>query len=181
MKYYIIAGEASGDLHGSKVMESIKKLDKEANFRFWGGEKMKGIGGDIVKHINQLSFMGFWEVLKNILKILKNINFCKSDINTYQPDKIIYIDYPGFNMVIAKWAKKNGYQNHFYISPQIWAWKESRIKKIKRDIDFLYVILPFEKEYYKNKHNLNVHYVGHPLVEIINKEKKNRFIFIKIK
>ena len=172
MKYYIIAGEASGDLHGSKVMESIKKLDKEANFRFWGGEKMKGIGGDIVKHINQLSFMGFWEVLKNILKILKNINFCKSDINTYQPDKIIYIDYPGFNMVIAKWAKKNGYQNHFYISPQIWAWKESRIKKIKRDIDFLYVILPFEKEYYKNKHNLNVHYVGHPLVEIINKEKK---------
>ena len=177
MKYYIIAGEASGDLHGSKVMESIKKLDKKAKFRFWGGEKMKGIGGEIVKHVNQLSFMGFWEVLKNIKTILKNISFCKSDINTYQPDKIIYIDYPGFNMVIAKWAKINGFQNHFYISPQIWAWKESRIKKIKRYIDYLYVILPFEKEYYKKKHDLNVHYVGHPLVEIISNEKKNKDLF----
>ncbi len=177
MKYYIIAGEASGDLHGSKVMESIKKLDKKAKFRFWGGEKMKGIGGEIVKHINQLSFMGFWEVLKNIKTILKNISFCKSDINTYQPDKIIYVDYPGFNMIIAKWAKINGFQNHFYISPQIWAWKESRIKKIKRYIDYLYVILPFEKEYYKKKHDLNVHYVGHPLVEIISDEKKNKDLF----
>ena len=177
MKYYIIAGEASGDLHGSKVMESIKKLDKKAKFRFWGGEKMKGIGGEIVKHINQLSFMGFWEVLKNTKTILKNINFCKSDINSYQPDKIIYIDYPGFNMLIAKWAKTNGFQNHFYISPQIWAWKESRIKKIKRYIDYLYVILPFEKEYYKKKHNLDVHYVGHPLVEIISNEKKNTDLF----
>tara|TARA_B100001027_G_scaffold216602_1_gene193476 strand:+ start:277 stop:1371 length:1095 start_codon:yes stop_codon:yes gene_type:complete len=177
MKYYIIAGEASGDLHGSKVMESIKKLDKKAKFRFWGGEKMKGIGGEIVKHINQLSFMGFWEVLKNLKIILKNISFCKSDINTYQPDKIIYIDYPGFNMIIAKWAKINGFQNHFYISPQIWAWKESRIKKIKRYIDYLYVILPFEKEYYKKKHDLNVHYVGHPLVEIISNEKKNKDLF----
>ncbi len=177
MKYYIIAGEASGDLHGSKVMESIKKLDKNAKFRFWGGEKMKGIGGEIVKHINQLSFMGFWEVLKNIKTILKNISFCKNDINTYQPDKIIYIDYPGFNMLIAKWAKTNGFQNHFYISPQIWAWKENRIKKIKLYIDYLYVILPFEKEYYKKKHDLNVHYVGHPLVEIISDEKKNKDLF----
>ena len=177
MKYYIIAGEASGDLHGSKVMESIKNLDKKAKFRFWGGEKMKGVGGEIVKHINHLSFMGFWEVLKNIKTILKNISFCKSDINTYQPDKIIYIDYPGFNMVIAKWAKINGFQNHFYISPQIWAWKESRIKKIKCYIDYLYVILPFEKEYYKKKHDLNVHYVGHPLVEIISNEKKNEDLF----
>ena len=177
MKYYIIAGEASGDLHGSNVMGSIKKIDKKAKFRFWGGEKMKGIGGEIVKHVNQLSFMGFWEVLKNIKTILKNISFCKSDINTYQPDKIIYIDYPGFNMVIAKWAKINGFQNHFYISPQIWAWKESRIKKIKRYIDYLYVILPFEKQYYKQKHNLDVHYVGHPLVEIISNEKKNTDLF----
>ena len=177
MKYYIIAGEVSGDLHGSKVMESIKKIDKKAKFRFWGGEKMKGIGGEIVKHINQLSFMGFWEVLKNINTILKNIRFCKSDINTYQPDKIIYIDYPGFNMVIAKWAKINGFQNHFYISPQIWAWKESRITKIKLYIDYLYVILPFEKQYYKKKHNLDVHYVGHPLVEIISNEKKYTDLF----
>ena len=177
MKYYIIAGEASGDLHGSNVMGSIKKIDKKAKFRFWGGEKMKGIGGEMVKHINQLSFMGFWEVLKNINTILKNIRFCKSDINTYQPDKIIYIDYPGFNMIIAKWAKTNGFQNHFYISPQIWAWKESRIKKIKRYIDYLYVILPFEKQYYKQKHNLDVHYVGHPLVEIISNEKKNTDLF----
>lgn len=171
MKYYIIAGEASGDLHGSRIMESIKKLDKKAKFRFWGGEKMKAIGGEMVKNINQLSFMGFWEVLKNINTILKNINFCKSDLKAYQPDKIIYIDYPGFNMLIAKWAKINGFQNHFYISPQIWAWKESRIKKIKRYIDYLYVILPFEKDYYKQRHNLEVYYVGHPLVEIIDQEK----------
>ncbi len=177
MKYYIIAGEASGDLHGSKVMESIKKLDKKAKFRFWGGEKMKGTGGDIVKHVNQLSFMGFWEVLKNIITIFKNISFCKKDINTYQPDKIIYIDYPGFNLLIAKWAKTNGFQNHFYISPQIWAWKENRIEKIKRYIDYLYVILPFEKDYYKQKHNLEVYYVGHPLVEIINNEKKSTGLF----
>ncbi len=170
MRYYIIAGEVSGDLHGSKIMESIKKFDNKAKFRFWGGEKMKGIGGKIVKHINQLSFMGFWEVLMNINIIIKNISFCKRDINGFQPDRIIYIDYPGFNMLIAKWAKKKGFENHFYISPQIWAWKESRIKKIKRDIDYMYVILPFEREYYKKKHNFDVHYVGHPLVEIINKE-----------
>ena len=173
MRYYIIAGEPSGDLHGSRIMESIKKLDKKAEFRFWGGEKMIATGGEIVKHVNQLSFMGFWEVLININTILKNIRLCKRDINAYHPDKIIYIDYPGFNLVIAKWAKINGYQNHFYISPQIWAWKESRIKKIKRDIDYLYVILPFEKEYYKQKHRVDVHYVGHPLVEIIEKKKKN--------
>ena len=170
MRYYIIAGEVSGDLHGSKIMESIKKIDNKAKFRFWGGEKMKGIGGKIVKHINQLSFMGFWEVLMNINTIIKNISFCKRDINGFQPDRIIYIDYPGFNMLIAKWAKKKGFENHFYISPQIWAWKENRIKKIKRDIDYMYVILPFEREYYKKKHNFDVHYVGHPLVEIINKE-----------
>ncbi len=173
MKYYIIAGEASGDLHGSKIMESIKRLDKKAKFRFWGGEKMKGIGGEIVKHVDKLSFMGFWEVLININTILKNIKFCKRDIIFFQPDKIIYIDYPGFNLIIAKWAKKRGYQNHFYISPQIWAWKESRIKEIKRDIDNLYVILPFEKKYYKQKHNLDVHYVGHPLIEIISEQKLN--------
>ena len=181
MRYYIIAGEASGDLHGSKIMESIKKIDNKAKFRFWGGEKMKGIGGKIVKHINQLSFMGFWEVLMNINIILKNISFCKKDINGFQPDRIIYIDYPGFNMLIAKWAKKKGFENHFYISPQIWAWKESRIKKIKRDIDYMYVILPFEREYYKKKHNLDVHYVGHPLVEIINKEiAKTDLLSLKI-
>ena len=170
MRYYIIAGEVSGDLHGSKIMESIKKFDNKAKFRCWGGEKMKGIGGKIVKHINQLSFMGFWEVLMNINTIIKNISFCKRDINGFQPDRIIYIDYPGFNMLIAKWAKKKGFENHFYISPQIWAWKENRIKRIKRDIDYMYVILPFEREYYKKKHNFDVHYVGHPLVEIINKE-----------
>ncbi len=177
MRYYIIAGEPSGDLHGSRIIESIKKLDKKAKFRFWGGEKMKATGGEIVKHVNQLSFMGFWEVLVNINIILENIRLCKRDINAYHPDKIIYIDYPGFNMLIAKWAKKKGYQNHFYISPQIWAWKESRIKKIKRYIDFLYVILPFEKKYYKQKHGVDVHYVGHPLVEIIEKEIKNRDLF----
>ena len=129
MKYYIIAGEASGDLHGSKIMESIKKLDKKAKFRFWGGEKMKGIGGEIVKHINQLSFMGFWEVLKNINTIYKNISFCKKDINAYQPDKIIYIDFPGFNMVIAKWAKKMAFKTTFILVHKYGHGRKVELKK----------------------------------------------------
>ena len=177
MKYYIIAGEASGDLHGGRLIQALKQEDKAANIRFWGGDKMIEQGGTLVKHYKDLAFMGFWEVVLHLRTILGNISFCKQDIEEFQPDVIIYIDYPGFNMRIAEWAKRQGYRNHYYISPQIWAWKENRIKKIKRDLDALYVILPFEQEYYANKHSYSVHYVGHPLVEIIQaaKEQKNSF------
>ena len=177
MKYYIIAGEASGDLHGARLIQALKREDTTANIRFWGGDKMIAEGGTLVKHYKDLAFMGFWEVVLHLRTILSNISFCKQDIKEFQPDVIIYIDYPGFNMRIAEWAKKQGFRNHYYISPQIWAWKENRIKKIKRDLDALYVILPFEQQYYANKHNYNVHYVGHPLVEIIQaaKEQKDSF------
>ena len=167
MKYYIIAGEASGDLYGSKLIDEIFSIDKKAEIRFWGGDNMIKSGGYNVKHIKELAFMGFYEVLKNITTILRNINFCKNDIKEFNPDKIIYIDYPGFNLKICKWAKNNGYKNFFYISPQIWAWKENRIKTIKNNIDKLFVIFPFEKEYYREKHNMEVEFYGHPLIEKI--------------
>src|SRR5690606_4810270 len=147
MKYYIIAGEASGDLHASNLMKALKEKDPEADFRFWGGDLMQSAGGTLVKHYRDLAFMGFLEVILNLRTILKNIKLCKKDIIIYHPDVIIFIDYPGFNMRIAKWAKIKGYKTHYYISPQIWAWKENRIKEIKRDIDTMYVILPFEKEF----------------------------------
>ena len=165
MKYYIIAGEASGDLYGSKLIDEIFSIDKRAEIRFWGGDNMIKSGGYNVKHIKELAFMGFYEVLKNITTIVKNINFCKNDIKEFNPDKIIYIDYPGFNLKICKWAKNNGYKNFFYISPQIWAWKENRIKTIKNNIDKLFVIFPFEQEYYREKHNMEVEFYGHPLIE----------------
>ena len=165
MKYYIIAGEASGDLYGSKLIDEIFSIDKRAEIRFWGGDNMIKSGGYNVKHIKELAFMGFYEVLKNITTIVKNINFCKNDIKEFNPDKIIYIDYPGFNLKICKWAKNNGYKNFFYISPQIWAWKENRIKTIKNNIDKLFVIFPFEQEYDREKHNMEVEFYGHPLIE----------------
>ena len=165
MKYYIIAGEASGDLYGSKLIDEIFSIDKRAEIRFWGGDNMIKSGGYNVKHIKELAFMGFYEVLKNITTIVKNINFCKNDIKEFNPDKIIYIDYPGFNLKICKWAKNNGYKNFFYISPPIWAWKENRIKTIKNNIDKLFVIFPFEQEYYREKHNMEVEFYGHPLIE----------------
>ena len=168
MKYYIIAGEASGDLYGSKLIDEIFSIDKKAEIRFWGGDNMIKSGGYNVKHISELAFMGFYEVLKNITTILRNISFCKNDIKKFNPDKIIYIDYPGFNLKICKWAKNNGYKNFFYISPQIWAWKENRIKTIKNSIDKLFVIFPFEKEYYREKHNMEVEFYGHPLIEKID-------------
>lgn len=177
MKYYIIAGEASGDLYGSRLIDEIKLIDQEANIRFWGGDKMIQSGGVNVKHIKELAFMGFYEVLKNIFTIWKNIEFCKKDINEFWPDRIIYIDYPGFNLVISKWAKKNGFKNYYYISPQIWAWKESRIKTIKNSIDKLYVIFPFEKEYYKYKHKMESTYYGHPLIEQVDNFKPNNKFF----
>lgn len=172
MKYYIIAGEASGDLHGSNLIKEIQKLDTDAHIRCWGGDKMQATGAFLVKHYKELAFMGFAEIIKNLPTILKNIQFCKSDISSFNPDIIIFIDYPGFNLRIAKWAKENNYKTVFYISPQVWAWKESRVKNIKRDIDKMIVILPFEKDFY-GKWNYEVEYVGHPLVEVIENFKKN--------
>lgn len=167
MKYYIIAGEASGDLHGANLMKALKQQDSQAEFRFWGGDLMKSVGGSLVKHYKDLAFMGFVEVVQNLGTILKNISFCKKDIEGFQPDLLIFIDYPGFNMRIAKWAKQKGIETHYYISPQIWAWKENRIKAIKSDVDFMYVILPFEKDFYEKKHNYPVTFVGHPLIDEI--------------
>ena len=171
MKYYIIAGEASGDLHGSNLIKALQKQDVNAEFRVWGGELMEGRGAYLVKHYRELAFMGFLEVLLNLHKILRNLSFCKKDIRAYDPDVVIFIDYPGFNLRIAKWARKNGFKTHYYISPQLWAWKENRIKAIKRDIDRMYVILPFEKTFYEDKHGYAVEFVGHPLIDAIADRK----------
>ncbi len=168
MKYYIIAGEASGDLHAANLMKTLKEVDQNAEFHFWGGDLMQKQGGTLVKHYKELAFMGFAEVLMNLRTIFKNISFCKADIEDYNPDVIIFVDYPGFNMRIAKWAREKGFSTHYYISPQIWAWKENRIKKIKRDVDEMYVILPFEKKFYTEKHDFHVHFVGHPLLDAID-------------
>jgi lipid-A-disaccharide synthase len=168
MKYYIIAGEASGDLHAANLIKALLKKDEQAEIRAWGGDLMQNAGATLVKHYRELAFMGFWEVITNLKTILKNIKFCKKDIATFQPDAIVFIDYPGFNMRIAKWAKEKGIPTHYYISPQIWAWKENRIKEIKRDVDFMYVILPFEKDFYEEKHHFPVHFVGHPLLDAID-------------
>ena len=168
MKYYIIAGEASGDLHGSNLMKALYAQDSTADIRFWGGDLMLQTGGTLVKHYRELAFMGFIEVIFNLKTILRNIDICKADILEFKPDAIIFIDYPGFNMRIAKWAKQFGIPTHYYISPQIWAWKENRIKAIKRDFDHLYVILPFEKDFYEKKHGFPVDFVGHPLIDAIH-------------
>jgi lipid-A-disaccharide synthase len=170
VKYYIIAGEASGDLHGSNLIKELKKLDNSSHFRCWGGDLMSQECNDLVKHYKDYSHMGFFEVFINLKKILKNLSFCKKDIKKYNPDVIIYVDFPGFNLRIAKWAKKNKFKNHFYISPQIWAWKQNRIKTIRKVIDRMYVILPFEKKFYSSI-NFNVHYVGHPLLDVIKTNK----------
>ena len=179
MKYYIIAGEASGDLHGSNLMKNIFKEDATAEIRFWGGDLMQEAGGTLVKHYRDLAFMGFIEVVANLKTILNNIKICKADILSFNPDVIIFIDYPGFNMRIAKWAKKLNIKTHYYISPQIWAWKENRIKSIKRDVDKMYVILPFEKDFYEKKHNFPVEFVGHPLIDAIHNRKVSDPIVFK--
>ncbi len=173
MKYYIIAGEASGDLHGSNLIRELIHLDPDAKIRCWGGDKMESAGAELVKHYRDLAFMGFTEVLMNIRTIFKNLNFCKQDITAYQPDVLVLIDYPGFNLRIAKWAKQQGLKIVFYISPQVWAWKENRVHAMKRSIDKMIVILPFEKDYFKTKWNWEVEYVGHPLVEVIDNFRKN--------
>ncbi len=174
MKYYIIAGEASGDLHGANLIKALKLVDKGADIRCWGGDLMAAAGGDLIKHYRDMAYMGFLEVLQNLDSILKNINFCKVDIQKFNPDVIVFIDYSGFNLRIAKWAKKHKFKTNYYISPQIWASREKRINSIKRDIDAMYVILPFEKEFYENKHHFPVHFVGHPLIDAIaNRVKVN--------
>jgi len=167
MKYYIIAGEASGDLHGSNLIKELKKLDHQASIRAWGGDKMKDAGAQIIRHYRDLAFMGFVEVIKNLSTILDNLKFCKKDILQFQPDVLVLIDYPGFNLRIAKWAKEQGLKIIYYISPQVWAWKEGRVNLIKQVVDKMLVILPFEKTFYE-KWDYKVEYVGHPLVQVVN-------------
>lgn len=168
MKYYIIAGEASGDLHGSNLIKALKAEDTQADIRCWGGDLMQAAGGHLVKHYKEMAFMGFLEVLSNLGTVFKNIKLCKKDIEQYAPDAIIFIDYSGFNLRIAKWAKRKGFKTNYYISPQIWASREGRITNIKRDINAMFVILPFEKDFYEGKHNFPVHFVGHPLLDALN-------------
>ena len=170
MKYYIIAGEASGDLHASNLMKAIIEKDNSAEFRFWGGDHMQSVSGTMVKHIEDLAFMGFVEVLMNLKTILTNIKFCKKDILKFNPDALILVDYPGFNLRIAEFAHKHQINVHYYISPQIWAWKQNRVHKIKKVVDQMYCILPFEKDFYK-KFDVEVNYVGHPLVDAIENFK----------
>lgn len=179
MKYYLIAGEASGDLHGSNLMKELQNIDINAQFRFWGGDLMEAVGGNLVKHYKERAFMGFVEVLKNISKIYKDISLCKTDIADFKPDVIIFIDNSGFNLRIAKWAKKEGYRNNYYISPQVWASRAGRVKDIKRDIDNMYVILPFEKAFY-DKYEYEVSFVGHPLIDAIsNRTQVDEYKFRK--
>lgn len=172
MKYYFIAGEASGDLYGSELMKALRIVDSEAEFRFWGGDLMEKESGKAFRHIRDLAFMGFVEVIKNLPIILKNLRTCKEDIKAFNPNAIIFIDYPGFNLKIAEWARKAGYPTIYFISPQIWAWKEKRVLQIKRDIQKMFVILPFEKDFYA-KHGFEVDYVGHPLIKILNEIQIN--------
>jgi len=162
MKYYIIAGEASGDLHASKLMKGIKARDTEAEFRCWGGAKMEEAGGTVVKHYRDLAFMGFQEVILNIRTILKNIRFCEEDIISWDPDAVILVDYPGFNMRIAKFAKAKGYKVYYYISPQVWAWKKYRVHKLHRNTDLAFVVMPFEKEFHA-RYGYQVEFTGHPM------------------
>ncbi|GAA4462387.1 lipid-A-disaccharide synthase [Nemorincola caseinilytica] len=170
MRYYIIAGEASGDLHGGNLIRAIHRQDTHADVRCWGGDKMQAAGATVVKHYRDLAFMGFVEVLMHLRTIMGNISFCKKDILQYRPDVLVLIDYPGFNLRIAAWARQQGIKVVYYISPQVWAWKENRVKQIKRDVDKMLVILPFEEDFYK-KWDYPVTYVGHPLIEVVSHER----------
>ncbi|HXB40924.1 MAG TPA: lipid-A-disaccharide synthase [Bacteroidia bacterium] len=171
MNYYVIAGEPSGDLHASNLLRELKKADQKATFRCWGGDLMKAEGGEIVKHYKELAFMGFIEVVANLRTIFKNIAFCKEDILKHKPDALILVDYPGFNLRIAKWAKQQGIRVFYYISPTVWGWQESRVNIVKECVERMFVILPFEKPFYA-KHNCEVDYFGHPLSDIVNAEKE---------
>lgn len=174
MKYYIIAGEASGDLHGSNLMRALYASDSEAEIRFWGGDAMQEVGGTMVRHIRDLAYMGFIEVAMHLPTVLNNMRFCKKDIMQYRPDAIIYIDYPGFNLKIAKFAHSKGFRNFHYISPQLWAWKKGRIKTMRRDLDALYYILPFEQRFYAENSFPQAQYVGHPLLDAVKRYESGR-------
>ncbi len=166
MRYYIIAGEASGDLHGSALMKALRRLDPEADFRFWGGDLMKEAGGELVRHIRDTSFMGFWEVAKNLPAVYANIRYCKKDIDSYRPDALILIDYPGFNLRMAGHGKRSGTKVFYYISPKVWAWNQSRVKTISRYVDHMLTIFPFETDFYR-RFGYHVDYVGNPLMDAL--------------
>ena len=183
MKYYLIVGEASGDLHASHLMAALKAEDPQADFRFFGGDLMAAVGGTMVKHYKELAYMGFIPVLLHLRTIFANMKRCKGDIVSWQPDVVILVDYPGFNLDIAKFVHaKTQIPVYYYISPKIWAWKEYRIKNIKRDVDELFSILPFEVEFFEGKHQYPIHYVGNPTVdEVVAYQKahpKNKDQFI---
>lgn len=172
MRYYIISGEPSGDLHGSNLIKALKKIDTQATIRAWGGDLMEAAGAELAKHYRDLAFMGIWQVVKNLGAIRKNFRFCEADIESYQPNVLILIDYSGFNLRIARWAKTKGYKVVYYISPQVWATRAKRVNKIKQYVDKMFVILPFEQEFYA-KYDYEVDYVGHPLLDVINQFKAN--------
>lgn len=174
MKYYIIVGEASGDLHASNLMKAIKDVDEAADFRFFGGDLMSAVGGERVKHYRDTAFMGFVPVLMNLRTIFSNMSMCKKDIVAWNPDVVILVDYPGFNLSIAEYLRKNTeIPVFYYISPKIWAWKEHRIKNIKRDVDELFSILPFEIEFFEKKHDYKINYIGNPCVDAVDAFRKN--------
>ena len=171
MKHYLVAGEASGDLHASNLMQGIKGVDTAAEFRFFGGDLMQAQGGTLVKHYRSMAFMGFWEVIQNLRAVSKNLRQCKEDILSYKPHALILVDYPGFNLRIAKFAKRRGIRVFYYIAPKVWAWKESRVKLLKKYVDKLIVIFPFEVDYFK-RHGIDVIYEGNPLVDAIENSIK---------
>lgn len=171
MRYYLIAGEASGDLHGSNLIHQLHRLDPAAEIRCWGGDLMESAGATLVKHYRDLAFMGFSEIVRHLPEIMGNLAFCKTDITQFRPDVLILVDYPGFNLRIARWAHDQGLKVVYYISPQVWAWKESRVKRIRRWVDLMLVILPFEESFYR-KWNYPVTYVGHPLLEVVRQARE---------
>lgn len=173
MRYYIIAGEASGDLHGANLMRALLRKDPDAQFRFWGGDYMREVAGEPVRHIRDLAIMGFVEVMLHLRTVLGNIRLCKQDILQYRPDAIVFIDYPGFNLRIAKFTHKHGFKNIHYISPQLWAWKKGRIKTMRRDLDCLCYILPFEQDFYAHNHFPQAVYVGHPLLDAVSQYRQH--------
>ncbi|MBQ4279162.1 MAG: lipid-A-disaccharide synthase [Rikenellaceae bacterium] len=168
MKYYLIAGEASGDLHGANLMRGILKADPDAEFRFWGGDKMEEVGGceNLIKHYAETSFMGFWEVLRNLRTILGQMRECRRDVEAWRPDVLILIDYAGFNLRMARFAKRIGLPTYYYIAPKVWAWKESRVRKLRRYVDRLFVIFPFEIDYFR-RHGIEPVYEGNPLMDSV--------------
>lgn len=172
MKYYIIAGEPSGDLHGASLIKALLKEDPQAEIRAWGGDLMQQAGATLAKHYRDLAFMGVWEVVKNLSTIRQNFKFCRADITAFQPDRLVFIDYSGFNLRIAKWTKEQGYINSYYISPQVWATRAKRVHKIKAYIDQMLVILPFEQEFYA-QYDYEVTFVGHPLLDLVKDKPKD--------